>query len=115
MAIDLHTIRLLTYRVAWMQSKGLDALSIEVIVKVIHDEAMLRFTNWATQILGLVGQLQDDSKYAPLKGVVQEAYRQNALRLFYDGGGPCATRSFIASYNLGLPENTWGKYLGGVE
>jgi alkylation response protein AidB-like acyl-CoA dehydrogenase len=114
MAIDLHAIRLLTYRVAWMQSKGLDALSIEVIVKVIHDEAMLRFTNWAMQILGLAGQLQDDSKYAPLKGVVQEAYRQNSLRHFYDGGGPCAIRSFIASYNLGLPENTWGKYLGGV-
>jgi len=115
MAIDLHTIRLLTYRVAWMQSKGLDALSIEVIVKVIHDEVMLRFCNSAMQILGLAGQLQKDSKYAPLKGILQEAYIQNSLRNFYDGGGPCAIRSFIASYNLGLPENTWGKYLGGAE
>jgi len=115
MAIDLHAIRLLTYRVAWMQSKGLDALSIEVIVKVIHDEVMLRFCNSAMQILGLAGQLQKDSKYAPLKGILQEAYIQNSLRNFYDGGGPCAIRSFIASYNLGLPENTWGKYLGGVE
>jgi alkylation response protein AidB-like acyl-CoA dehydrogenase len=111
----LQVVRLLTYRVAWMQSKGLDALSIEVIVKVIHDEVMIRFTNWAMQILGLMGQLQDDSKYAPLKGVIEEAYRQNSLRHFYDGGGPCAARSFIVAYNLGLPENTWGKYLGGAE
>jgi len=115
MAIDLRAVRLLTYRVAWMQSEGLDALSIEAILKVIHDEALLRFTNWAMQILGVTGQLQKDSKYAPLKGVLQEAYMQNALRHFYDGGGPCAMRSFIASYNLGLPEYTWGKYLKGAE
>lgn len=115
MAIDLHAVRLLTYRVAWMQSKGLDALSIEAIVKVIHDEALLRFCNSAMQILGLTGQLQKDSKYAPLKGILQEAYIQNSLRNFYDGGGPCAMRSFIASYDLGLPEYTWGKYLRGAE
>jgi alkylation response protein AidB-like acyl-CoA dehydrogenase len=115
MAIDLHAVRLLTYRVAWMQSKGLDALSIEAIVKVIHDEAMLKFSNWAMQILGLMGQLTKESEYAPLKGVLEEAYVGEALRHFYDGGGPCALRSFIAAYNVGMPENTWGKYLKGAE
>jgi alkylation response protein AidB-like acyl-CoA dehydrogenase len=115
MAIDLHAVRLLTYRVAWMQSKGLDALSIEAIVKVIHDEAMIRFSNWAMQMLGVMGQLEKDSEYAPLKGTLEEAYIDQSLRHFYDGGGPCAMRSFIAAYNLGLPESTWGKYLKGTE
>jgi alkylation response protein AidB-like acyl-CoA dehydrogenase len=103
MAIDLKVIRLLTYRLAWMLSKDLDALDLAAITKVFSSEAILRFSNSAMQILGLYGQLQRGSGYAPLTGSMERRYRGDASWHSVDGG-VCATRNFIATHGLGLPE-----------
>jgi hypothetical protein len=105
MVTDIKVMRLLTYRLAWMQSKDMDALTFAAIVKVFSDEALLRFTNSAMQILSLHGQLERGARDAPLAGVVEQAYRWDAIRHFLDSGGACVTRNFVAHHGLGLPES----------
>jgi len=101
MATEIRVRRLLIYRLAWMESKGLDALPIAAILKVINDEASLRFASNAMQILGLYGQLEGESKYAPLRGTVEGMYQAIVIMLFVDGGAS-VTRNFIATHVLGL-------------
>lgn len=103
MAIDIRIMRLLLYRVAWMQDKGLDALTFAAILRVFMDESVVKIDNNAMQILGLCGQLQEGSKYVLLGGVMEGAYREDAACHFWDGGS-CATRNTIATHALGLPE-----------
>lgn len=105
MAIDIKVLRLLNYRLAWMLSKDLDALDLAAILKVFSNEALLRFGNSAMQILGLYGQLQGESRYAPLAGIMERAYRANVMAHFVDSGGACITRGFIATHTLSLPES----------
>jgi alkylation response protein AidB-like acyl-CoA dehydrogenase len=103
MAIDIKAVRLLNYRMAWMLSKDLDALDLAAILKVFANEATSRFSNSAMQILGLYGQLQRGSRYAPLTGIIERAYLADAGRRWIDSG-VWVTRNFIATHGLGLPE-----------
>lgn len=103
MAIDIKAIRLLSYRRAWMLSKGFDDLTFTAVFKVIADSVNLRFAHNATQILGLSGQLGGGSSYAPVAGLVTESYLVNSIWHFIDGGTNIA-RNFIAAHKLGLPE-----------
>lgn len=103
MAIDIKVFRLLTYRVAWMLSEDLDALDFAAVFKVFGSEAVIRSSNSVMQVLGLYGQLQRGSRYAPLNGATERTYRGDAYWHWLDTG-VSATRSFIATHGLGLPE-----------
>lgn len=102
-AIDTEAIRTLLYRMAWMATKGLDILDAAAILAVYNDEALFKFTNVAMQILGLYGQLQAGSKYAPLRGMIEMLYRDSARTPFGHEGGPATAKNYIAHYILGLP------------
>ncbi len=103
MATDLRIVRFLMYRMAWMETQGLDIFHISSIARVFHVEAWVRFINTAMQILGLGGQLQLREKYAPLRGVMEVLYRAGALQLM-QRAGPSYIKSIIATHELGLPE-----------
>jgi len=103
MATDLRIVRFLMYRMAWMETQGLDIFHISSIARVFHVEAWVRFISTAMQILGLGGQLQLREKYAPLRGVMEVLYRAGALQLM-QRAGPSYIKSIIATHELGLPE-----------
>jgi alkylation response protein AidB-like acyl-CoA dehydrogenase len=103
MATDMNAVRLLMYRMAWMETEGLDIFDIASIARVFHVEAWVKFVNSAMQILGLGGQLGLRQKYAPLRGIMEALYRQAALQLV-QRAGPSYVKSIIATHRLGLPE-----------
>jgi alkylation response protein AidB-like acyl-CoA dehydrogenase len=103
MATDMRVVRFLMYRMAWMETRGLDLSHIASIARVYHVEAWVRFVDTAIQILGLGGQLALREKHAPLRGVMETLYRQAALQLM-QRAGPSYIKSTIATHELGLPE-----------
>ena len=104
MATDLRILRFLMYRMAWMETQGLDLFHVASIARVFHVEAWVRFINMAMQLLGLGGQLQLREKYAPLRGIMETLYRAAALQLM-QRAGPSYIKSIIATHELGLPES----------
>lgn len=102
MAVEIETCRLMCYQVAWMQSADLIPNKEASITKAFGSEMIQRLYNLGMQILGLYGQLEPGSKWAPLQGRIENAY----LRAF---GGTVAAgtseiqRNVIATRGLGLP------------
>jgi len=104
MATDINALRFLIYRMAWMETQGLDLFRIASITRVFHVEAWVRFVNTAMQLLGLGGQLMRGSKYAPLRGMMELTYRAAALQLL-QRAGPSYIKTVIATHVLGMPES----------
>lgn len=103
-AIDIKVIRTLLYHMAWMISKGLDPLHAASLFSAFTEEAQLKFNNTCMEILGLYGQLEAGSKYAPLNGMIEFMYINEAIRFFINEGSATTVRNYIAHYVLGLPE-----------
>ena len=102
MAVEIESSRLMCYNVAWMQSQGLVPNREASISKVYSSELVQRVYGLGMQILGLYGQLEPGSKWAPLQGRIENAYMRS-------GGGTVAAgtseiqRNIIATRGLGLP------------
>jgi alkylation response protein AidB-like acyl-CoA dehydrogenase len=102
-ATDIQAARILTYRMAWMETQGIDISLIASIVRVLTVETLLSFDNAAMQFFGLSGLLSPGSEYAPLDGIMEERYRMDAMQWFNRSGISYAKTS-IATDGLGLPE-----------
>lgn len=102
MATKIEILRLLTYRLAWAESKGLDVQNVASIARIFRDQALIEYPNVAMDILGPYGQLKATSKYAPIEGGTEYLYRNNVY-YFFAGAGNLVMRNFIASRGLGLP------------
>jgi len=102
MATDIRALRLLIYRMAWMETKGFDLSDIASLTRVFHVEAWIRFVNKTMQLMGLGGQLSRRQVPAPLGGTMEALYRQAALQLM-QRAGPSYIKSTIATHHLGLP------------
>lgn len=93
---------MMCYNVAWMQSKGQIPNKEASITKAFGYEMLQRVYQLGMQILGLYGQLEPESKWAPLHGRIENAYMRS-------GGGTVAAgtseiqRNVIATRGLGLP------------
>ncbi|MEJ2739195.1 MAG: acyl-CoA dehydrogenase family protein [Dehalococcoidia bacterium] len=103
MATDIQAARLLTYRMAWMETQEIDISLIASIVRVLTVETLLNFDNTAMQLLELSGLLSPGSEYAPLGGIMEERYRMDAMQWFNRSGISYA-KTTIATQGLGLPE-----------
>jgi len=103
MATCVRIVRFLMYRMAWMESQGLDLFDVGAIARVFHVEAWVRLINMATGILGLSGLLAPRQKQAPLRGIMGVLYPAAALQLL-QRAGPSYVKSTIATHELGLPE-----------
>jgi len=104
MATSTRIMRLLSYRMACMEARGLDVTDIASVARVFIVENWLKLNNDALQVLGLGGQLAHGSKYAPLGGMLAWRYQYDAIQ-FFTRGTPSYAKSLIATHGLGLPEH----------
>lgn len=102
LAVESEVLRMLCYRVAWLQSKGMVPNYEASMSKVFGSDLLYRVANVGMQILGLHCQLDRGSKWAPLGGRIARAYL-TALSIGIGGGTSEIQRSIIAIRGLGLP------------
>jgi 3-oxocholest-4-en-26-oyl-CoA dehydrogenase alpha subunit len=101
-AIDIETVKLLSYRVAWMLNSGKVPNYEASMLKMVVTESEQRLVNTAMQILGPYGQLKEGSKWAPLNGKFEWRYR-DSLEALVTRGTSEIMRNIIAQRGLGLP------------
>jgi len=102
LTIDVNIIRLLSYRVVTMQEKGIVPNHEASIVKVFNSELNQRIGRAGVQILGLHGQLDEDSPYARMHGRFEKLYLTSVGSTIAAGTSEIQ-RNIIASRGLGLP------------
>jgi hypothetical protein len=93
--------RLLSYRVAWMQSKGLVPNYEASIAKTLGTELHQRLGRVAVTTLGLSGQLTDRAS-APVHGAASDLY-VSSVSLTIAAGTSEINRNIIAQRGLGMP------------
>jgi len=102
LAVQAEVSRLVSYRVAWMQSKG-EVPNMEAsIAKLLGTELLQRVAREGMSTLGLYGQLEPGSRYAPLQGRIEEAALLSTSATIAAGTSEIQ-RNIIATRGLGLP------------
>ena len=99
-----ETGRLLSYRTAWMQESGKIANYEASVIKILATELGQKIENYGVNLLGLGGQLEPDSKYVPLNGVVEKGHLSAVSPTIYSGSSEIQ-RNIIATRGLGLPRD----------
>jgi alkylation response protein AidB-like acyl-CoA dehydrogenase len=101
-AIEAELGRLLSYRVATLQSRGQVPNYEASIAKLFNTDMKLRMARSGLEIMGLYGQLDHKSKHTPLKGRFERQYLwQTGLAV--GGGTTEIQKNIIAMRGLGLP------------
>ena len=103
--LETEVSRLLAYRIAWMADQGIEPQQEASISKMFSTELLLRVANTGMQVLGLMGQLAEDSKWAPLRGKLRRLYLWSISETI-GGGTSEIQRNIIATRGLGLPRGT---------
>ena len=101
-AIELEAARLLYYQLGYILDRGEPANYQSSMEKLFACEVAQRLVNAGMQIMGSYGQLQQDSKRAPLQGEMEFQYRWSFLHTIA-GGTSEIQRHIIALRGLGLP------------
>ena len=101
-AADIESARLIAYNVAWMQSKGLIPNKEASIAKLVGSEVLQRVYVLGMQILGMYGQLDPASKWAPIRGRFEKGYMLVGANTVAAGTSEIQ-RNIIATRGLGLP------------
>ncbi len=102
MATEIETARLLSYRPVWLASRGLPESAEVSEAKAFSSKTQQKMANAAMKLLGSYGQLTEDSKYAPLQGIIQRWYLETfSFSLF--GGTSEIQKTIVATKGLGLP------------
>ncbi|MBI4312207.1 MAG: acyl-CoA dehydrogenase family protein [Chloroflexi bacterium] len=100
--IEINVARMLSYRVAWMQSKGLIPNAEASESKLFASEMGQRMANFGTQLMGLHSQLDKGSLRAVYEGSAGRSYMLSVPGTIA-GGSSEIQRNIIASRGLGLP------------
>jgi alkylation response protein AidB-like acyl-CoA dehydrogenase len=100
--LEFEIGRWLCYRVAQMQSEGKVPNSEASVSKVFGTELQRQMGITGMRVLGMAGQVEPPSKYAPLRGVV-ERWAMAAPSYTIAGGTSEVNRNIIATRGLGLP------------
>jgi alkylation response protein AidB-like acyl-CoA dehydrogenase len=102
---DIHlsfaTGRLLSYRVAWMQSRGLVPNYEASMAKTLGTELHQRLARVAINTLGLRGQVLA-GEHAPIDGSIPQFYL-STVSLTIAAGTSEINRNIIAQRGLGMP------------
>jgi alkylation response protein AidB-like acyl-CoA dehydrogenase len=101
-SMELEAVQMLSYRTAWLVSRG-EIPSYEAsMLKMYGSEAEQRMSHLATQIFGLYGQLRAGAPDAVLDGEIEWGYREMVMPTFGAGANEIQ-RNIIATRGLGLP------------
>ncbi|MFC2039409.1 acyl-CoA dehydrogenase family protein [Chloroflexota bacterium] len=103
LAIEVEIVRCLTHRHAWLRDRGLVPNYEASMIKMFSTELEQRLFQCGVEMLGLYGQLQEGSKWAPLNGRVERGCRSSTHGTIF-GGTSQIMRNIIALRGLGLPE-----------
>jgi alkylation response protein AidB-like acyl-CoA dehydrogenase len=102
LAIEVDVARCLSYRVATTQSQEKIPGPESPANKVFCSEMIQRIAQVGMQMLGLYGQLEFNTKWAPLKGKIERLYLTSVSGTIA-GGTSEIQRNIIAERGLGLP------------
>jgi alkylation response protein AidB-like acyl-CoA dehydrogenase len=101
-SIYLGVARLLAWRVIWMKTRG-EAPGMETTIQSLFDRISEHaFFNFTMQILGLFGQLRQESKHAVFMGLIERRF-QKASCVTGAGAVPAISRDTISIRGLGMP------------
>ena len=102
LAIEIEVSRLISYKIAWMQSQGTVPNKEASMGKVLGTELQQHLAIAGVELLGLYGQLEPGSKYAPLSGRIERNYLTSVSATIAAGTSEIQ-RNIIATRGLGLP------------
>ncbi len=102
--LETEVARLMSYRVASMQQRGQMPNYEASMVKVFATESAQRMYNFGLKVMGMYGQLRQDSPYARLLGRIEQGYLSSVAPTIYSGSSEIQ-RNIIAQRGLGLPRD----------
>jgi alkylation response protein AidB-like acyl-CoA dehydrogenase len=102
LAIDLDIGRLLTWRLAFLNSEGRRSPREGQMAGVWSKDLTQRLANAALRILGVYGTLRRGSPWTPINGNVEYNLREQ-LTVLHSGGSIEIQRNILAQRGLGLP------------
>ena len=100
--VETEVSRWLSYKIAWMQSKGLVPNAEASMSKMYGTELTQRVARTGMEVLGMAGMLSQGSKWAPLQGYIQQSYLSSTSATIAAGTSEIQ-RNIIAQRGLGLP------------
>ena len=102
LAIEIEVSRLISYNIAWMQGAGLVPNKEASMGKAFGTELQQHVAETGMSLLGLYGQLEPGSRYAPLEGRIERAALTSVSATIAAGTSEIQ-RNIIATRGLGLP------------
>lgn len=103
-AIELDVAKILADRSKWMEANELTMTYEPEVTKIVTSELEQRMVSNLMQILDLFGQLEEDSKWAPLRGRIEWYYLHSFMTTIGAGTSEIG-RNVIATRGLGLPRS----------
>ncbi|MBI2871639.1 MAG: acyl-CoA dehydrogenase family protein [Chloroflexi bacterium] len=100
--IETEALRWVCYNIASLQSQGQVPNKEASICKIFGPELLQRTYRLGLRMLGPLAQLEPGSKWAPLRGRIENGYLDNFGRTV-GGGTSEVNRNVIAMRGLGLP------------
>lgn len=102
MQIRIQIVRLFNQRVASLLEKGTIPVVENSIASIFCRELKQFMARTAMQMIGLYGQLQEGSKWAPMQGRIEREYRESLMESITPGSSE-VMRNVIATSGLKLP------------
>ncbi len=101
-ALEVEVQRLLAYRVAWLQGKGLVPNYQASVSKIFVTELKQRIARTGLEIMGQYSQLEFEERMAPMGGMLERMYLATIGDTIMAGTSE-VQRNIIATRGLGLP------------
>ena len=106
LAMKYEARHLLLYRIAWMLDRVAETGYVPnwetAMTKVFGVDFEQQLANTATKIAGICSTLTEDSKWAPINGMIARSYLFSPAYSL-QGGGSEILRGIVATRGLGLP------------
>ncbi len=88
----------------WTASKGMDTVKASNQMKVYGARCVQHVAQTGQEILGLYGQLNEDSKWVRLGGRFRHAYLSSVAASLLGGTTEVARNHIAGKFGLGLPD-----------